>query len=297
MTDNGLAQFFGVTQNEYTILEALYAQILTSDWTHRAPYPGELNGKAVSPICDHLSPYMEDVLHTVAFQKLLTTDKEVEYGTDDPYGVYLTIKGTNERYSFLWNNVIACSKYKIIAYQQNAKRTKNAPRLGYVQGCLIKQTDYSLGTQYSNLFRDAYRVYEEILEFNVLPRTGKEDTLPTPAELLAVLQGYGEYPDIDSVITTAVKKGGARVASTNKSAGLKKNRKKPARAKGGIFWLVFEIALPIILSLIIYGLTEHIMFTAFVGVLAALPILSRGMSLDMEPEGGKSKDSDIGGSR
>ena len=51
MTGNGLAQFFGVTQNEYTILEALYAQILTSDWTHRAPYPGELNGKAVS----HLS--------------------------------------------------------------------------------------------------------------------------------------------------------------------------------------------------------------------------------------------------
>lgn len=86
-------------------------------------------------------------------------------------------------------------------------------------------------------------------------------------------------------------------STNNKSAGLKKNRKKPARAKGGIFWLVFEIALPIILSLIIYGLTEHIMFTAFVGVLAALPILSRGMSLDMEPEGGKSKDSDISGSR
>lgn len=298
MTGNGLTQFFGVTQNEYTILEALYTQILTSDWTHRAPYPGELNHKAVSPICDHLSPYEERTLHTEALQKLLTTNKEVQYGTDDPYGVYLTIKGTNERYSFLWNTTLAGSKhYKIIAYQQNAKRTKNAPRLGYVQGCLIKQTDYSLGTQYTNLFRDAYRVYEEILEFNVLPRTGKEDTLPTPAELLAVLQGYGEYPDIDSVITTAVKKGGARVASTNKSAGLKKNRKKPARAKGGIFWLVFEIALPIILSLIIYGLTEHIMFTAFVGVLAALPILSRGMSLDMEPEGGKSKDSDTSNSR
>ena len=78
---------------------------------------------------------------------------------------------------------------------------------------------------------------------------------------------------------------------------LKKNRKKPARAKGEIFWLVFEIALPIILSLIIYGLTGHIMFTAFVGVLAALPVLGRGMSLPLESEGGKSKDSDTGGSK
>lgn len=40
MTDNGLAQFFGVTQNEYTILEAYYTQILTSDWVHKMPDVG-----------------------------------------------------------------------------------------------------------------------------------------------------------------------------------------------------------------------------------------------------------------
>lgn len=296
MTGNGLAQFFGVTQNEYTILEAYYTQILTSDWVHKMPDVGQLNKKADSPICDHLTPYEEKGVWGSIFKELLTTDKELGYGTDDPYGVYLTVEGSRNRYSFLWN----AEKYDnnlFVVYQLGAKRTKSAPKLGYVQGGLIRLSDSNASTYGTPLFREALKTYEQILEFNVLPRPGKEDTLPTPAELLAVLQGYGEYPDIDSVITTAVKKGGARVASTNKSAGLKKNRKKPARAKGGIFWLVFEIALPIILSLIIYGLTEHIMFTAFVGVLAALPILSRGMSLDMEPEGGKSKDSDIGDSR
>jgi hypothetical protein len=282
MTDNGLAQFFGVTQNEYTILEALYAQILTSDWTHRAPYPGELNGKAVSPICDHLSPYMEDTLHTVAFQKLLTTDKVVEYGTDDPYGVYLTIKGTNERYSFLWSNVIACSKYKIIAYQQNAKRTKNAPRLGYVQGCLIKQTDYSLGTQYTNLFRDAYRVYEEILEFNVLPRTGKEDTLPTPAELLAVLQGYGEYPGIDSVLTAGDKK---KTVKDKKEPGGGKGKKR-SRKGWSVLLSAFLFLLPFIVALCAYVLTGKFGVAALIAIVGCAPLacydLFRGKRSDGE---------------
>lgn len=296
MSNNKLLLTLGVTPNEYTILEAYYAQILASDWAHKMPYVGELNKKADSPICDHLTPYEEKGVWGSVFKELLTTDKEIGYGTDDPYGVYLTVEGSRNRYSFLWN----AEKYDnnpFVVYQLGAKRTKSAPKLGFVQGGLVRLSDGNASTYGTPLFREALKTYEQILEFHVLPRKGKEDTLPTPAELLAILQGYGEYPDIDSVIATAAKKEGARVASTNKSAGLKKNRKKPARAKGEIFWLVFEIALPIILSLIIYGLTKHIMFTAFVGVLAALPILSRGMSLDMEPEGGKSKDGGTGGSR
>lgn len=297
MSNNKLSLTFGVTPNEYTILEAYYTQILVSDWAHKMPDVRQLNKKADSPICDHLTPYEEKGVWGSIFKELLTTDKELGYGTDDHYGVYLTIEGSRNRYSFLWN-AGQYAKSHFFVYQLGAKPTTNAPELGFVQGGLVYLADGETCKNYGTpLFREALKTYEQILEFHVLPRKGKEDTLPTPAELLAILQGYGEYPDIDSVITPAVKKGGARVASTNKSAGLKKNRKKSARAKGGIFWLVFEIALPIILSLIIYGLTEHIMFTAFVGVLAALPILSRGMSLDMEPEGGKSKDSDISGSR
>lgn len=294
MTDNGLAQFFGVTQNEYTILEALYIQILTSDWTHKMPHAGMLNNKADSPICDHLSPYHEEGIDNIPLKELLTTDRVVEYKTDDPYGVYLTIAGTNKRYSFLWN-AARYSDRLFIVYQLGAKPTKNAPELGYVQGVLVRMSGMVKGC--NPLFIEALRVYEQILEFHVLPRNGKEDIVPTPAEVLAILQGYGEYPDIDSVIATAAKKEAAKVESTSKSVGLKKNRKKPARIKGEIFWLVFEIALPVILSLIVYGLTEHIMFTAFIGVLAALPILSRGMSLPLESEGGKSKDSDTGGSK
>ena len=288
MTDNGLAQFFGVTQNEYTILEALYAQILTSDWTHRAPYPGELNDKVVSPICDHLSPYTEDVLHTVAFQKLLTTDKEVEYGTDDPYGVYLTIKGTNERYSFLWNSVLASGKqYKIVAYQQNAKRTKNAPRLGYVQGCLIKQTDYNLGIKYTNLFRDAYRVYEEILEFNVLPRTGKEDTLPTPAELLAVLQGHGEYPGIDSVLTTGDKKKTVKSKKEPVGGNDKPGKDRKRSRKGwSVLLSTFLFLLPFIVALCAYVLTGKFGVAALIAIVGCAPFacyeLFRGKRSDGE---------------
>ena len=294
MSNNKLSLTLGVTPNEYTILEALYTQILTSDWTHKMPQAGMLNNKADSPICDHLSPYHEEGIDNIPLKELLTTDRVVEYKTDDPYGVYLTIAGTNKRYSFLWN-AARYSDRLFIVYQLGAKPTKNAPELGYVQGVLVRMSGMVKGC--NPLFIEALRVYEQILEFHVLPRNGKEDIVPTPAEVLAILQGYGEYPDIDSVIATAAKKEAAKVESTSKSVGLKKNRKKPARIKGEIFWLVFEIALPVILSLIVYGLTEHIMFTAFIGVLAALPILSRGMSLPLESEGGKSKDSDTGGSK
>lgn len=294
MSNNKLSLTLGVTPNEYTILEALYTQILTSDWTHKMPQAGMLNNKADSPICDHLSPYHEEGIDNIPLRELLTTDRVVEYKTDDPYGVYLTIAGTNKRYSFLWN-AARYSDRLFIVYQLGAKPTKNAPELGYVQGVLVRMSGMVKGC--NPLFIEALRVYEQILEFHVLPRNGKEDIVPTPAEVLAILQGYGEYPDIDSVIATAAKKEAAKVESTSKSVGLKKNRKKPARIKGEIFWLVFEIALPVILSLIVYGLTEHIMFTAFIGVLAALPILSRGMSLPLESEGGKSKDSDTGGSK
>jgi hypothetical protein len=294
MSNNKLSLTLGVTPNEYTILEALYTQILTSDWTHKMPQAGMLNNKADSPICDHLSPYHEEGIDNIPLKELLTTDRVVEYKTDDPYGVYLTIAGTNKRYSFLWN-AARYSDRLFIVYQLGAKPTKNAPELGYVQGVLVRMSGMVKGC--NPLFIEALRVYEQILEFHVLPRNGKEDIVPTPAEVLAILQGYGEYPDIDSVIATAAKKEAAKVESTSKSVGLKKNRKKPARIKGETFWLVFEIALPVILSLIVYGLTEHIMFTAFVGVLAALPILSRGMSLPLESEGGKSKDSNTGGSK
>ena len=297
MSNNKLSLTFGATPNEYTILEAYYTQILASDWAHKMPDVRQLNKKADSPICDHLTPYEEKGVWGSIFKELLTTDKELGYGTDDHYGVYLTVEGSRNRYSFLWNAGQYAESHFFV-YQLGAKPTKNAPELGFVQGGLVYLADGETCKNYGTpLFREALKTYEQILEFHVLPRKGKEDTLPTPAELLAILQGYGEYPDIDSVIATAAKKEVAKVESTKKSAGLKKNRKKPARAKGENFWLVFEIALPIILSLIIYGLTGHIMFTAFVGVLAALPVLSRGMLLPLESEGGKSKDSDTGGSK
>lgn len=161
----------GVTPNEYVILEAFYTQILASDWTHKMPQAGMLNNKADSPICDHLSPYHEEGIDNIPLKELLTTDRIVEYKTDDPYGVYLTIAGTNKRYSFLWN-AARYSDRLFIVYQLGARPTKNAPELGYVQGVLVRMSGMVKGC--NPLFIEALRVYEQILEFHVLPRNGKE---------------------------------------------------------------------------------------------------------------------------
>ena len=269
MTDNGLAQFFGVTQNEYTILEALYAQILTSDWTHKMPRAGMLNNKADSPICDHLSPYHEEGIDNIPLKELLTTDRVVEYKTDDPYGVYLTIAGTNKRYSFLWN-AARYSDRLFIAYQLGAKPTKNAPELGYVQGVLVRMSGMVKGC--NPLFIEALRVYEQILEFHVLPRSGKEDIVPTPAEVLAILQGYGEYPGIDSVLTTGDKK---KSVKDKKEPGGGKDKpdkgKKRSRKGWSVLLSAFLFLLPFIVALCAYVLTGKFGVAALIAIVGCAP--------------------------
>ena len=302
MSNNKLSLTLGVTPNEYTILEALYTQILTSDWTHKMPQAGMLNNKADSPICDHLSPYHEEGIDNIPLKELLTTDRVVEYKTDDPHGVYLTIAGTNKRYSFLWN-AARYSDRLFIVYQLGAKPTKNAPELGYVQGVLVRMSGMVKGC--NPLFIEALRVYEQILEFHVLPRNGKEDIVPTPAEVLAILQGYGEYPDIDSVIATATKKEAAKVAPTKKSADLKESRekskrakkKKPARVKRtsaewATLWSVAAYILPIIATVSACLITGNIVFALTIGVVACIPLLCNGWSfvdelLDTQDEDGE----------
>lgn len=269
MTGNGLAQFFGVTQNEYTILEALYAQILTSDWTHKMPQTGMLNNKADSPICDHLSPYHEEGIDNIPLKELLTTDRVVEYKTDDPYGVYLTIAGTNKRYSFLWN-AARYSDRLFIAYQLGAKPTKNAPELGYVQGVLVRMSGMVKGC--NPLFIEALRVYEQILEFHVLPRSGKEDIVPTPAEVLAILQGYGEYPGIDSVLTTGDKK---KSVKDKKEPGGGKDKpdkgKKRSRKGWSVLLSTFLFLLPFIVALCAYVLTGKFGVAALIAIVGCAP--------------------------
>lgn len=269
MTGNGLAQFFGVTQNEYTILEALYAQILTSDWTHKMPRAGMLNNKADSPICDHLSPYHEEGIDNIPLKELLTTDRVVEYKTDDPYGVYLTIAGTNKRYSFLWN-AARYSDRLFIAYQLGAKPTKNAPELGYVQGVLVRMSGMVKGC--NPLFIEALRVYEQILEFHVLPRSGKEDIVPTPAEVLAILQGYGEYPGIDSVLTTGDKK---KSVKDKKEPGGGKDKpgkgKKRSRKGWSVLLSAFLFLLPFIVALCAYVLTGKFGVAALIAIVGCAP--------------------------
>lgn len=269
MTGNGLAQFFGVTQNEYTILEALYAQILTSDWTHKMPRAGMLNNKADSPICDHLSPYHEEGIDNIPLKELLTTDRVVEYKTDDPYGVYLTIAGTNKRYSFLWN-AARYSDRLFIAYQLGAKPTKNAPELGYVQGVLVRMSGMVKGC--NPLFIEALRVYEQILEFHVLPRSGKEDIVPTPAEVLAILQGYGEYPGIDSVLTTGDKK---KSVKDKKEPGGGKDKpdkgKKRSRKGWSVLLSTFLFLLPFIVALCAYVLTGKFGVAALIAIVGCAP--------------------------
>lgn len=269
MTGNGLAQFFGVTQNEYTILEALYAQILTSDWTHKMPRAGMLNNKADSPICDHLSPYHEEGIDNIPLKELLTTDRVVEYKTDDPYGVYLTIAGTNKRYSFLWN-AARYSDRLFIAYQLGAKPTKNAPELGYVQGVLVRMSGMVKGC--NPLFIEALRVYEQILEFHVLPRSGKEDIVPTPAEVLAILQGYGEYPGIDSVLTTGDKK---KSVKDKKEPGGGKDKpgkgKKRSRKGWSVLLSTFLFLLPFIVALCAYVLTGKFGVAALITIVGCAP--------------------------
>lgn len=269
MTDNGIAQFFGVTQNEYTILEALYAQILTSDWTHKMPQAGMLNDKADSPICDHLSPYHEEGIDNIPLKELLTTDRVVEYKTDDPYGVYLTIAGTNKRYSFLWN-AARYSDRLFIVYQLGAKPTKNAPELGYVQGVLVRMSGMVKGC--NPLFIEALRVYEQILEFHVLPHNGKEDIVPTPAEVLAILQGYGEYPGIDSVLTTGDKKKTIKAKKEPEGGNDKPGKDRKRSRKGwSVLLSAFLFLLPFIVALCAYVLTGKFGVAALIAIVGCAP--------------------------
>lgn len=269
MSNNKLSLTLGVTPNEYTILEALYTQILTSDWTHKMPQAGMLNNKADSPICDHLSPYHEEGIDNIPLKELLTTDRVVEYKTDDPYGVYLTIAGTNKRYSFLWN-AARYSDRLFIVYQLGAKPTKNAPELGYVQGVLVRMSGMVKGC--NPLFIEALRVYEQILEFHVLPRNGKEDIVPTPAEVLAILQGYGEYPGIDSVLTTGDKK---KSVKDKKEPGGGKDKpgkgKKRSRKGWSVLLSAFLFLLPFIVALCAYVLTGKFGVAALIAIVGCAP--------------------------
>lgn len=297
----------GVTPNEYVILEAFYTQILASDWTHKMPQTGMLNNKADSPICDHLSPYHEEGIDNIPLKELLTTDRVVEYKTDDPYGVYLTIAGTNKRYSFLWN-AARYSDRLFIVYQLGAKPTKNAPELGYVQGVLVRMSGMVKGC--NPLFIEALRVYEQILEFHVLPRNGKEDIVPTPAEVLAILQGYGEYPGVDSVIAATDKKEAGkkkyvtqekerktanveRKAAKRKARAERKAVKRKARAerraakrkakvkRTSAEWealaLVALFFLPVMWTPIAYLVTNSVTFSLLIGFIACVPAIYKGL--------------------
>lgn len=310
MSNNKLSLTFGVTPNEYTILEAYYTQILASDWAHKMPDVRQLNKKADSPICDHLTPYEEKGVWGSIFKELLTTDKELGYGTDDHYGVYLTVEGSRNRYSFLWN-AGQYAKSHFFVYQLGAKPTKNAPELGFVQGGLVYLADGETCKNYGTpLFREALKTYEQILEFHVLPRKGKEDTLPTPAELLAILQGYGEYPGVDSVIAATDKKEAGKKkyvtqekerktanverkaakrnakaerkaikhkARAERRAAKRKAKVKRTSAEWEALALVAIFFLPVMWTPIAYLVTNSVTFSLLIGFIACVPAIYKGL--------------------
>lgn len=190
---------FGLTDNEYVILQALHATISKTPLTRKeSGFKGRSRDThLISPVYNHRQGRHVYPLTAENLRKLLKTNKKLTWSYEPLVGAYIDVEGSNERYGVLVSGSAVASSY--ILAQQAAPSAYYWGDMGktYVVGHIIKMPISDMMADCSTGFLQTYKLYMNLVS-EYVPQEGDITLMdiPKPHELLAVASGFGTYPDI-----------------------------------------------------------------------------------------------------
>lgn len=197
---------FGLTDNEYVILQALHATISKTPLTRKeSGFKGRSRDThLVSPVYNHRQGRHVYPLTADNLRKLLKTNKKLTWSYEPLVGAYIDVEGSNERYGVLVSGNAVASSY--ILAQQAAPSAYYWGDMGktYVIGHIIKMPISDMMADCSTGFLQTYKLYMNLVS-EYVPQEGDITLMdiPKPHELLAVAGGFGTYPDIPDPFESA----------------------------------------------------------------------------------------------
>lgn len=198
---------FGLTDNEYVILQALHATISKTPLTRKDYWSFEGGRRDVhltSPVYSHRQGRYVYPLTDKTISKLLSTERKLTWSYEPLVGAYIDVEGSNERYGVLVSGDAATVSY--ILAKQSAPSGYHYGAMGktYVIGCLVELNGDDMREHCSAAFYDTCKVYRKIIQ-EYVPEEGDITLMdiPKPHELLAVAGGFGTYPDIPDPFESA----------------------------------------------------------------------------------------------
>lgn len=229
---------FGLTDNEYVILQALHATISKTPLTRKeSGFKGHSRDThLVSPVYNHRQGRHVYPLTADNLRKLLKTNKKLTWSYEPLVGAYIDVEGSNERYGVLVSGNAVASSY--ILAQQAAPSAYYWGDMGktYVIGHIIKMPVSDMMADCSTGFHQTYKLYMKIVQ-EYVPQEGDITLMdiPKPHELLAVAGGFGTYPDIPDPFESAK-------TTTNKVPSIEKSERvdwvHPEAKKTMLSWIL-----------------------------------------------------------
>ena len=197
---------FGLTDNEYVILQALHATISKTPLTRKeSGFKGRSRDThLISPVYNHRQGRHVYPLTADNLRKLLKTNKKLTWSYEPLVGAYIDVEGSNECYGVLVSGNAVASSY--ILAQQAAPSAYYWGDMGktYVVGHIIKMPISDMMADCSTGFLQTYKLYMNLVS-EYVPQEGDITLMdiPKPHELLAVAGGFGTYPDIPDPFESA----------------------------------------------------------------------------------------------
>lgn len=229
---------FGLTDNEYVILQALHATISKTPLTRKDYWSFEGGRRDVllqSPVYSRRQGRYVYPLTDKTISKLLNTERKLTWSYEPLIGAYIDVEGSNERYGVLVSGDAAASSYILAKQSAPSEYYYGAMGKTYVVGCLVELNGEGMREHCSTAFYNTYRVYRKIVQ-EYVPEEGDITLMdiPKPHELLAVANGFGRYPDIPDPFESAK-------TATNKVASIEKSERvewiHPEAKKTMLSWL------------------------------------------------------------
>lgn len=230
---------FGLTDNEYVILQALHATISKTPLTilGSRDFKGySRDAHLVSPVYNHRQGRHVYPLTDKTISKLLNSERKLTWSYEPLVGAYIDVEGSNERYGVLVSGDAATSSYILAKQSAPSEYYYEAMGKTYVVGCLVELRGDGMRERCSTAFYDTYMVYREIIK-EYVPEEGDITLMdiPKPHELLAVAGGFGTYPDIPNPFESAK-------TTTNKVASIEKSERvdwiHPEAKKTMLSWIL-----------------------------------------------------------
>ena len=230
---------FGLTDNEYVILQALHATISKTPLTRKDYWSFEGGRRDVhlqSPVYSRRQGRYVYPLTDKTISKLLNSKRKLTWSYEPLVGAYIDVEGSNERYGVLVSGDAAASSYILAKQSAPSEYYYGAMGKTYVIGCLVELNGDGMRERCSTAFYDTYRVYRKIVE-EYVPEEGDITLMdiPKPHELLAVAGGFGTYPDIPNPFESAK-------TTTNKVASIEKSERAdwihPEAKKTMLSWIL-----------------------------------------------------------